>query len=106
MPDMERVVWGLKLCTLQTELQVCSTHKSACGLCTYKRDGRCNFTQLMKDALELLEEREPVAPYWFEGIWKCGQCGDGVVGYGTDHYGKFCPVCGRRVKWNEVGVEL
>jgi len=93
MIDKEKVIEGLQHCACGVP--------NGCKDCPYDPlPPRICVALLTKDALELLKEREPVAPYWFEGIWKCGKCGDGVVGYGTDHYGKFCPVCGRRVKWN------
>ena len=49
-------------------------------------------------AEELLKEQEPVKPIRintnFEQSWKCGECG-GLV---NTHF-KYCPYCGREVKW-------
>lgn len=58
------------------------------------------FTILARDALELLREKEVVphrnyqylSDYWCECGWHLGLNGSG----------KYCPECGRKVKWDEV----
>ena len=52
----------------------------------------------------LLKEQEPVEPDKPEEVWLCGNCGE-IVGWydwviSTDDVRhKYCPKCGRRVKW-------
>lgn len=62
--------------------------------------------QICDNAIALLKEQEAVSPYKFEDIWKCGNCGDGVVAYeeldvsGIEEVKfNYCPTCGRRVLW-------
>lgn len=56
------------------------------------------MTKLMRDALDLLRgeasEQEPVKPTWIRGRAFCGRCGR-QFGYGY----KYCPDCGRAVRW-------
>ena len=106
MLDREKVIDALNRCTLQGRHSR-KMHQEACAACLYKRDRKCNFTALMKDALELLKEQEPVDPIEmiddFYPIgeplrtigWRCGQCGDRIAGYDN-----FCPNCGKAVKWD------
>ena len=59
-----------------------------------------NCANLVRDALELLKEQEAVKPRRIDGkrnhFIKCGNCNDDLMtGY------KFCPNCGKAVKWNE-----
>lgn len=53
---------------------------------------------IIEKALALLKEQEPVKPIWintnYEQSCKCGNCG-GLV---NTHF-KYCPRCGRLVKW-------
>lgn len=62
-----------------------------CDKCPYKPP-RC--AELLTDAMALLEALEPVEPTWRRGFAFCGKCGGGV-GRET----KYCPICGRGVKW-------
>jgi len=67
-----------------------------------------NKCDIVEDALVLLKEQEPVAPYvGAEGITiNCGNCGE-TVGYypaGSSVPDKkcvYCPECGRKIKWND-----
>ena len=72
--------------------------------CPYhKPDAVCYGTaRLMQDALALLREMEPVEPIKKPGIvepYKCGACG-AVLGWESEKQ-RFCPKCGRGIKWNE-----
>lgn len=99
MPDRAEVISQLERCTLQTDLPI-HTHRDACAICHYKRDGRCNFTSLMTDALELLKEQEPVEPKLVGvNMWACGKCG-ALLGWEDFSQSRHCPVCGRKVDWN------
>ena len=57
-------------------------------------------------ALELLKEQEPVEPDKPEEVWLCGNCGE-IVGWDDwiistdDVRHKYCPGCGRKVKWDD-----
>lgn len=77
-----------------------------CQKCEYRdirTKTRCK-TMLLRDALELLNGREPVSPIpyqqdtsigFFAGF-KCGSCNAVVF---PDY--RFCPICGKAVKWDE-----
>jgi len=63
----------------------------------------------LKDVLELLKEQEPVEPTAEDEAirvkYNCGVCGYLVGFVSTIHddmqyRAKFCPECGRKVKWN------
>ena len=49
------------------------------------------------DALTLLKEQEPVEPIRLENWWKCPSCSGNIVANM-----KYCPGCGRKVKWDEI----
>ena len=81
------------------------------GLEQFKADfkpfcGNSSDWARVDDALALLKEQEPVKPVVDIDTWKCGNCGhtlerqellgDNVLFY--EQY-KFCPGCGRAVKW-------
>ena len=62
----------------------------------------------VREALALLREQEPQEPHYCEAddSWSCGNCGE-TVGYSEFNPGgidpvrnKYCPECGRKVKWN------
>ena len=102
MPDREKVLKGLELCTEITQ-------DGCLMLCPYKDEqdetysGFCEQV-LKRDALSLLKEQEAVEPYvagngksfetaetwWYE----CGNCNKPI-----DPNDKFCRHCGRKVKW-------
>ena len=61
-----------------------------------------------KEALELLKEPEAYTPSPAgQDDWICGNCGETVGWEELDVFGidpvryKFCPGCGRKVKWDE-----
>lgn len=68
----------------------------------------CHLEELIADARALLKEQEPVkAVADGEDSYRCDNCGT-VVGWAEWEPGgveevkyKFCPECGRPVKWNE-----
>ena len=101
MTDRAEVISQLERCTLQTDLPI-HTHRDACAICHYKRDGRCNFTSLMADALALLKEQEPVKPEPYligqpeYKFYRCPVCK--VAWY---YKGNYCLNCGRAVKWDD-----
>ena len=79
--------------------------ESSCMGCPYHGIDDCRDV-LMKDELEMLNEQEAVKPKLVgESTWCCGNC-DALLGwedYSTSgvklvEY-KFCPNCGRKVKW-------
>ena len=92
MTDLEKVRKGLDLCL--------SGESSVCNDCPY--DAECKEatgigpSPLRRDALELLKEQEPVKPIRLENWWECPSCGGNIVANM-----KYCPGCGRSVKWNE-----
>lgn len=97
MPDREKVIKDLDECLRAS----CRGFRPRLS-CPYNDDE----WDIMRDALDLLKEQEAVKPYQFEDIWKCGNCGDGVVAYeelgvsGIEEVKfDYCPTCGRRVLW-------
>ena len=50
-----------------------------------------------------LREQEPVKPYDNPlGYYRCGNCGTHVHKYTEQD--QYCPICGRKVKWEEGEV--
>lgn len=107
MPDWEKVMKGLECCL--------AGKYPPCGECDYYGDMNYNDPwscrlSLMADALALLKAQEPIAPIQGaddqdEYIFCCGSCG-AVVGEtflgpsgGGEVREKYCPECGRAVKW-------
>lgn len=95
MPDREKVVKGFEACQP-------SVFKRRCALCPYREEMNCDYV-LWHDALELLKEQEAVElkPHYIDKYGKnficgveCGNCGVEIIAT----Y-KFCPYCGRSVKW-------
>ena len=69
---------------------------------------RIKIGYAISDAIDLLKEQEAVKPKLVgENMWRCGKC-DALLGWedftpsGVElvEY-KFCPECGRMVKWDE-----
>lgn len=92
MTDREKVIKGLERhannnCEYDQETE-----------CPYWGDSHCS-SHLCSDALALLKAQEPVVPhrnyqylsdYWCECGWHLGRGGSV----------KYCPECGRAVKWD------
>lgn len=109
MADREKVIKGLECCFDYYEAQ--------CEKCPYQAteeekkivDWDCHHDDLQRDALELLKEQEPVkAVADGEDSYMCNNCGT-VIGWAEWEPGgieevkyKFCPHCGRAVKWDEL----
>lgn len=103
MPDREKVITALAICT----------GKCKCFGCWYGQnnpDFRCQ-DRLKEDALALLKEQEPVEllddgedfvsigdRMEITNRWKCGGCGHFVVYCETRPKIKFCHMCGREFK--------
>jgi len=98
MADREKVIKGLTFCSMGLCFDGCPYHNVSQNIdeCT---------SQLALEALELLEEQQPVEPrkeddgstepctcWWYV----CGSCGREI-----DPQDRFCRHCGREVKWNE-----
>ena len=107
MPDRQKVIKGLELCT--------NISQDGClMLCPYKDEkdetysGFCEQV-LKQDALDLLKEQEAVEPTFKQDndgifVWACGSCGaymyhiyDGIDK--AKEYAKYCRQCGKKVKW-------
>ena len=59
---------------------------------------------LVRDAIALLEEHEPVEPVHDKQnirIWLCGNCGCFVGLANYLEFDKFCRKCGHPVKWQD-----
>lgn len=57
---------------------------------------------ICKNALALLEEQEPVKPIFQKYAYCCGNCGEDLARYYPPNgiETRFCPFCGRAVKWD------
>ena len=87
MVDREKVLKGLK---------ACSDDRGNCRKCPYCHlKGLTCLVTLTTDALELLQEQEPVEPIKLENWWKCPSCSGNIV-----YNMKYCAGCGRKVKWD------
>ena len=95
MPDREKAIKGLECCIIRHP-----DDKPRCDECPYE-SACCN--RLKYDALELLKAQEPlsVQKKQIEMIglqtwdWVCGNCGQTVL-----FSAKYCPWCGKAVKWD------
>ena len=99
MPDMEQVIYDIERC-------ICHV-PDACRDCSKDGDGAYCMEDLMTDALALLKEQKPVKPIdKGEDSYVCDKCGE-IVGWEEMDVGgidpvkfKYCPGCGRKVKWD------
>ena len=97
MTKLEKVIYSLERCNCHVP--------DACRDCAYddKPAPDC-WQSLERDALELLKEREPVKPkevkLWYIE-YACGYCDYKSVGRKDGYKMRFCPCCGRAVKWDD-----
>lgn len=103
MTDREKVVKGLEICIKNINQVDCPNDCPYYSDCT-KYEKRYIFQPLLRDALKLIKEQEPVKPvrefsenidncaWWYE----CGWCHDAV-----DYHDIFCRHCGRELKWDD-----
>ena len=96
---------ALQQCTMPSDSEGYDTQCSDCPYFDPDCSVRVCKQQLCGDALELLKEQEAVEPDKdSEGTCSCGNCGETVgyypVGCNTPNkFCKFCPECGKSVKW-------
>lgn len=97
MDDLrEKVIKGLECCMSE---KICNSPCPYKGQCD---DGGYYFSKAIEDAIDLLEAQEPIAPKLIKmyphDIYECGNCKHRSVG-SKDYKAKYCPECGRAVKW-------
>ena len=93
-PDVKRVIAGLEYCT---------GPMAKCGYCPYhsgdEMPNSLDDCGILKDAIELLKEQEPVIVRQREMMhmlfWCCGSCGVPIT-----EGDKFCRMCGKAAKWD------
>lgn len=104
MADRDKVIKGLELCSREPKQTI------GCLLdCPYEDVDGCRKV-LMRDALALLKAQEPVAPVRKSflvsapdeygatpSMTVCGACGAWLLT--VEPRAKYCPNCGRAVKW-------
>lgn len=101
MADREKVIKGLEECMTAS----CRGYRPRL-LCPYNDEE----WDIMRDALALLKEQEPVAPVMVphsRGIaYNCGACGteiavirDTVSADWQKNSVRYCRMCGGRIKW-------
>ena len=100
MPKLENVLYALNCRAADTP--------STCAECSYyvPKYSCCNLRQIMRDALDLLKEQEPITPcirgeegFSYNDLTRqygCGSCGKPI-----DRRDEFCRHCGKRVKWDD-----
>lgn len=109
MPDRKKVIHALECLSLKSEIKA---GRSICDECAYEEASESFIDcvhRVSADALELLKEQEPVEPWKvkryiqynntavdFPDTYNCGNCGKEL----PDN-AKYCPVCGKKVKWDE-----
>ena len=108
MADRKNVIEGL--------LHEIETGRGKCGHlcregyetddCIYDAKGMC-IQHWGKDALTLLKAQEPIKPKVNIDTWVCGNCGtrierQSLIGPNAvlAETFKFCPECGKAVKWD------
>ena len=104
MADLEKTIRGLECCT-----QVDNKGYPKCDRCPYADEklGTCDAVRgLMKDALSLLKEQEPIKPI-YDGDWiRCGSTGcyrslgKQAKKQSVMQRVKCCPRCGKAVAWD------
>ena len=98
MPDLEKVIKGLAVCT---------SRPCYCTDCPYKANCCLDSQEVMEDALALLKEQEPKAIAYIENrmtglpVAICPKCGKFAMQFYAGEETKFCPWCGQEVKWND-----
>lgn len=113
MKQFEKVEKGLEICTGSTEYEDCIT-------CPYHEDYYPNVCQYAKDKdalalirqqqariAELEAEQEPIPPVveqemddvcsCIDDVYRCGKCGCRLYRFAEKN--KYCPDCGKAVKW-------
>jgi hypothetical protein len=111
MIDREKVIKGLEMCTADIPIENGIHRDDMCQKCPYhnKKYAYCfEKNKLMQDALALLKEQEAIKPYaQGDGSYACNNCGE-TVGWEEMNCGgislvkyKYCPECGRVVKWDD-----
>ena len=99
MADRETVIYDIERC-------ICHVPDACIDCSKYGGDNaiRC-MEELLADALSLLKAQEPIAPKLIKmyphDIYECGNCKHRSVG-SKDYRAKYCPECGKPVKWNET----
>lgn len=109
MPDRKKVIKGLEICSEHGSWHgVDCEYNEAYKDCPYRGCETGCVVTIAKDAIVLLKEQEAVEPDTdSKGTCFCGNCGEIAVGYfpaGCStplKFYKFCPVCGRPVKWDD-----
>ena len=88
----EKVIKGLECCCCQKDGVLCVDLK-----CPYFNASDDCSGVVMRYALKLLKEREPLEPVIIAGQYECGECRYELRA-DADSY---CPCCGRKVKWDD-----
>ena len=90
-----------------TWLEICGKNNDCSGCCPYSENGFGEYGQcresLMADAYDLLKEQCAVKPKsksrkgeYPQIVHKCGNCNQVLY-----RYYKYCPSCGKQVKWQQ-----
>ena len=89
MEDIEKVIQGIETCLDDNiPCDECPYKKSCCGI----NDERIG-EMLMRDALELLKKQQ-------EEVEPTHKCYSDTVSRITETHIKYCPWCGKKIKWS------
>lgn len=106
MTKREKIIKAFEFCLMpasreELENDICS-HED----CPYYREyngGKC-ISAAASDALALLRAQEPVEPYIERDgrttFFLCGGCNKPLCIAKESYKSKYCPECGRKVKWD------
>lgn len=101
MPDRDKVIKGLEVCTKDIPMSNAVHKDDLCKECPYynaKYSYCWNQIVMMRDALALLKEQEAVEPTIDEyGNKRCGYCGHKLQSIAD--LDLFCCKCGKPVLW-------
>lgn len=108
MAELQNVIEGLEYCT---------GPMAKCGYCPYhsgdEMPNSLDDCGILKDAIELLKEQEPIKPTLSVDTWICSKCGHTLESQELiddkenpqvlihEQY-EYCPCCGRKVNWDRA----
>ena len=115
MIDQDKVIKGLEevdayfhrmteVCYRGDEATFCDLKEkvvNALALLKEQEELNDHYQSLVVAYNDMRKGQEPVEPYLFDEVWKCGKCGNGWVAFEGSKAARcdYCPKCGQAVKW-------
>lgn len=101
MIDREKVIKALACCVFPVSKGFpYQSHIADEGCEVYECPYQGDCDQMLLDVLELLKEQKSLKPYidsFNDDCWWATECCGTPINFKTD---KFCPKCGRPIKWD------